>query len=870
MQNAEIGETGSKLLEPGDMFGDYVVEKLLGQGGMGAVYLVRAPGGERYAVKVMFPDKVTHDMRRRFANEAEFAIKIRHGNLVSVHDVGEDPETGLCYMIMDYVPGGSLADLLERRGRLPLDEAVSITAQIAAALDVAHRNGLVHRDIKPENIMFDADGTPKLADLGVAKFDDARKTMVTTTGMVIGTPAYMAPEQMLNSHDIDARADIYALGVVLYEMLTGKRPNEGSTAVELLAKAIKGEPLPDIRTLCPELSASVAHVVSLMCAPKPEARPPTALKAADLLRKAASGRLVLVRKRPSTSAADEAARRAKRNRLLKFAATGVGIAAFLFFGIAGWIKALSRTEPAPQAVRVTGSETVSANVVQQFDVVTNSPLDNIDRSPNATSQINPPVLVHRWSFNGKTESECLSDSVGGMVATKIGYAVAFEDGQAVLSGDGHGTGAINLGKGILGHGSATIEIWATRTAFKRWARVFNCGVNVRNYCTMMWNSDSPKSFIVEWYKEEFRCAVNAFAPWKDEEESYIAVTFKALADEKPAVQWDIYNVATGMRMGNGKLEFLYEDIRISDLISAEFYLGHSHYRYDLDANAKYNEVRIWKGALSDAALARNLKLGPDASRTELDGSVAGHGDSERQNAALTPEQSDGSTNATYVSRSAIHAAYRARDRKRVFVEIPFCDGIKGFKGPPGTLARLDEAIAVGADIIWLKAWSREDGVLTAGAKGDALEALLERGKGKVLFKMSVGKSEIELLKRLNAWESVILAPGDLDKNRVLLGDEVLGKIRSGELQIMIHPDTVGKWSNVTREFSVWSRSADLRRIGLFGIPQHVESYFGWDPGEAARTDDEAGWSKALSDSITIFRTKSPKELVRFLVSRGVK
>ena len=126
-----------------------------------------------------------------------------------------------------------------------------------------------------------------------------------------------------------------------------------------------------------------------------------------------------------------------------------------------------------------------------------------------------------------------------------------------------------------------------------------------------------------------------------------------------------------------------------------------------------------------------------------------------------------------------------------------------------------------------------DGALVAeGKNGDTLEALLVRGKGKALFKMYAGKSEIDLVKRLNAWESVIFEFGDLDKNRVLLDDEVLGKIRSGELQIMIHTVALGKWSNVTQEFSVWSRSADLKRIGLFGIPQHVESYFGWDPGEA--------------------------------------
>ena len=298
----QIGATETnhgKLLEPGDMFGDYIVEKLLGKGGMGAVYLVRAPGGERYAVKVMFPDMVKKgsDYRKRFAREAEFAMKIRHRNLISVYDVGEDPETGLCYIIMDYVPGGSVADRLAANGALPMAEAVSIAAQVALALDVAHRHGVIHRDIKPDNILLDEDGTPKLADLGVAKFSDTgRKSIVTTTGLIIGTPAYMAPEQMMDSHNVDARADIYALGLVLYEMLTGKRLNEGKTAVELITKAIKDEPLPDVKAIRPEVSTAIAQVLSLMCASKPERRPATALEAAQLLKKAASGRLKFPKK----------------------------------------------------------------------------------------------------------------------------------------------------------------------------------------------------------------------------------------------------------------------------------------------------------------------------------------------------------------------------------------------------------------------------------------------------------------------------------------------------------------------------------------------------------------------------------------------
>jgi len=345
-----------KLLKPGDTFGDYTVERLLGKGGMGAVYLICAPGGECYAAKVMFPDMVKKGTvyRKRLAREAEFAMHIHHKNLITVYDVGEDPDTGLCYIIMDYVPGGSVADRLEKYGPFPMAEAVSVVAQVALALEVAHRHGVVHRDIKPDNIMFDADGTPKLADLGVAKFnDDAGKTAVTTTGMIIGTPAYMAPEQMIDSRHVDSRADIYALGVTLYEMLTGKRPNEGNTAVELLAKAIKGEPLPDVRKMRPEVSAAVAYVLSLMCAPKPENRPPSSIATAKLLYKALTGKLVLPKKHPWIPLAASVFGKRKRSVAYSLAAVGCAVLiAIVFAKVNSAVRRNSALEPRAAAERV--------------------------------------------------------------------------------------------------------------------------------------------------------------------------------------------------------------------------------------------------------------------------------------------------------------------------------------------------------------------------------------------------------------------------------------------------------------------------------------------------------------------------------------
>ena len=365
MHTGNSGEGTAKLLEPGDMFGDYTVEKLLGQGGMGAVYLMRTSDGMLYAVKVMDAElaEKNQNFLKRFLYEADFAVRVRHPNLIAVHRVGKDEKSGLCFLVMDYLPGGSLADRLEKCKRLSVEESVSIVVQIAAALEVAHRNGVIHRDIKPGNIMFDIDGTPKLADLGVAKFSNgAHKTTMTTTGMIIGTPAYMAPEQMLNSHKVDSRADIYSLGVVFYEMLAGKRPNEDSTAVELLAKAIKGDTLPDVRSMRPEVSAALAYVLSLMCAPKPENRPSTPDAVVELCQRAVNGTLDVPRERVAPQVPRSQGGKSLRGSF-------VVVAAILAAGALGWgtVKVAQRFMPADgQQVRVV------TNTVDHVVHVTNT------------------------------------------------------------------------------------------------------------------------------------------------------------------------------------------------------------------------------------------------------------------------------------------------------------------------------------------------------------------------------------------------------------------------------------------------------------------------------------------------------------------
>ena len=250
--------------------------KRLGSGGMGVVFLAENPKGARCALKVLAPSDASDESRfeERFKNEAEFALKTRHPNLVEVWDAGRDSATGLYYHVMEYLPGGSLRELVDSaKNGLPIKRAVSIARDIAHALVHIERNGMVHRDIKPDNVLFTADGVAKLTDFGISRFEQGEDVHVTHAAAVIGTPAYMAPEQMINSHDVDIRADIYSFGVMLYELLAGRRPNAGENAMNTLAKAIEGFSFADVRELRPDVPSALAKLVSDMTLPDSADRP---------------------------------------------------------------------------------------------------------------------------------------------------------------------------------------------------------------------------------------------------------------------------------------------------------------------------------------------------------------------------------------------------------------------------------------------------------------------------------------------------------------------------------------------------------------------------------------------------------------------
>jgi tRNA A-37 threonylcarbamoyl transferase component Bud32 len=226
-------------------FGRYEILGELGRGAMGVVYKARDPQINRVvalktiALRGQDPE-AEQEFRMRFLNEAQAAGRLHHPGIVAVFDLGEDGETGDPYIVLEYVEGEALNRILARERKLSLERALQLTEEIAAALDYAHEQGVTHRDIKPGNILIRQDGRPKIADFGIAKLNLAQ---LTIPGRLMGTPAYMAPEQ-LSGFAADGRSDLFSLGVILYAMVTGHSPFQGDSATTVCFKVANREPLP--------------------------------------------------------------------------------------------------------------------------------------------------------------------------------------------------------------------------------------------------------------------------------------------------------------------------------------------------------------------------------------------------------------------------------------------------------------------------------------------------------------------------------------------------------------------------------------------------------------------------------------------------
>jgi nucleoid-associated protein YgaU len=254
-----------------ERLGEYRIVKLLARGGMGAVYeAVHEPSGVHRAVKVLLRGGLSAvpEEYQRFRREAEVMARLDHPHVARVH--AADLEADPCYIVQDLLPGGSLQDRL-RKGPLPVDEAVAIAAKLCDAVAHAHERGVLHRDLKPANVLFDDRGEPRLTDFGLSQRAGSGSVALTATGQVLGTPAYMAPEQALGTKEIDARSDVYGLGALLYAMLVGREPFPGTGVAEVIERVCHDELTPPRRQR-PEVPAAVDAAVVRAMAKDPAAR----------------------------------------------------------------------------------------------------------------------------------------------------------------------------------------------------------------------------------------------------------------------------------------------------------------------------------------------------------------------------------------------------------------------------------------------------------------------------------------------------------------------------------------------------------------------------------------------------------------------
>lgn len=253
------------------LLGSYIVLDMLGAGGMGAVYKAKHQTmGRVVALKVIRPERLSSaNAIRRFRREIEAAAMVNHPNIVQAFDA--DETGGRLTLVMEYVDGTDLSKMLKEKGPLPIDSVLNYVLQAATGLEHAHEKGLVHRDIKPQNLLLTRDGVVKVLDLGLARQLEEDQSLLTREGVVVGTPDYVAPEQVLNSHNVDIRADIYSLGATLYVLLTGKVPFPGSSVAQKLLKQQKEEP-PPVESHRPQIAPAIAAIVRRMMAKKPQDR----------------------------------------------------------------------------------------------------------------------------------------------------------------------------------------------------------------------------------------------------------------------------------------------------------------------------------------------------------------------------------------------------------------------------------------------------------------------------------------------------------------------------------------------------------------------------------------------------------------------
>lgn len=281
-----------------ELLGRYQLKGQLNKGGMGTVYQAYDPRFEReVAIKVM-PEQFVQEptFRQRFEREAKILASLQHPGIVAVYDFGEENDRP--YLVMQFMSGGTLQERI-KHGRASLPDAARLIFNLSKALQAAHEQGVVHRDLKPSNILFDQHGHPFIADFGIARLT-GNSTQLTATHATIGTPAYMSPEQVKADKGIDHRSDIYSMGVIFYELLTGRVPYESDTATKTMLMHVL-EPVPSILVARPELPYRCEQILQIALAKNKFDRYDSIMEFANEVRETAQGRSKQGGKRPPSA-----------------------------------------------------------------------------------------------------------------------------------------------------------------------------------------------------------------------------------------------------------------------------------------------------------------------------------------------------------------------------------------------------------------------------------------------------------------------------------------------------------------------------------------------------------------------------------------
>src|SRR5712691_6897116 len=470
-------------------------ERELGRGGMATVYLAQdLKHGRPVAIKVLAPELAAALGRERFLREIETAARLSHPHILPLHDSGE--ADGFLYYVMPYVAGESLRDRLNRELQLPIEDAVTIAGEVATALSYAHSRDVVHRDVKPENILL-SEGQAIVADFGIAgAIDAAGGGKLTRTGIVLGTPAYMSPEQGAGDRALDGRSDVYSLACLLYEMLAGEPPFTGPTAQAIIAKRFT-DPVPSVRRLRETVPVPMDQAIAKALARAPADRFATPHQFAEALRASAQARSDAVAAPAAATPAGEEEREAGRNAFARHSWRE----AFETLSNAQAMRAL----PAEDVERLAESAwwigRVEDCINRQAKSIGNGWLKRAERLLQDVPECLEHGVLLRLHAVLALESEGNVDKALGLARQTCDLATRFHDRdlQALAM---HDVGRMLVSKGELAQGMALIdEAMAAAVSGELGPRVTG-----RIYCNMMGTCEKLADYqrAAEWSEAALR------------------------------------------------------------------------------------------------------------------------------------------------------------------------------------------------------------------------------------------------------------------------------------------------------------------------------------------------------------------------------